>query len=123
MIGQTEHRWVMPRLPTGATYDLLTLKLLEPDAERFALQNKEEYVPDNNCRLTQRADNRLPKRVKYSFIHSLRRILFSYNIYVSQNMYLHEKMWKYVFLGDIKLYLTNNRSNLKVTFTFMSLNI
>jgi hypothetical protein len=65
-------------------------------------QNKEEHVPDDKCRLPRRAGNRLPKRVKYSFIHSLRRALFSF-IYLSQNIYLHKKMWKYVFLGDIKL--------------------
>jgi hypothetical protein len=59
-------------------------------------QNKEEYEPDDKCRLPRRAGNVLPKRVKYSFIHSLRRILFSF-IYVSKNIYLRKKMWKYVF--------------------------
>jgi hypothetical protein len=112
---------VIPLLPTGASYDLLVLKLLEPEPEYTRVKTK-EYVPDDTCRLTRRADNRLLKRVKYSFIHSVRRTLFSF-IYVSQNIYLHKKMWKYVFLGDKTLRLTNNRSNLNVILTFMSLNI
>jgi hypothetical protein len=90
-------------LLTGATYDLLTFKFLEPEAEDTRVKTK-EYVPDDTCRLPRRADNGLPKRVKYLFIYCVRRILFSF-IYVSQNIYLHKKMWKYMFLADMKLYI------------------
>jgi hypothetical protein len=91
---------VIPRLQKGATYDLLTVKLLEPEAGDTRV--KTENVPDDTCRLPRRADNELPKRVKYSFIHSKTYII---QIYVSQNIYLHNKMWKYVFLDVIKLYI------------------
>jgi hypothetical protein len=89
-------------------YDLLTLKLMHPKREDTHVKKRRvpagEHISKDTYRLPRHADNGLPELVKYSFIHSLRQILFSF-IYLSQNIYLHKKMWKYVFLGDIKLYI------------------
>jgi hypothetical protein len=46
LIGQKKHRWVIPHLPTGVTYDHLTLKLLEPKAGEIRFKT-EGYVPDD----------------------------------------------------------------------------
>jgi hypothetical protein len=53
------------------------------------------------------------------FIYTFLNTYIIQFIYVSQNTCLHKSIWKYVFLGDIKLYISNNHSNLNVALTFM----
>jgi hypothetical protein len=73
----------------------LMLELLEPGAGDRRVKTKK-----GTYRMT-RAGNRLCIRVKYSFIWSSRRIRVMYPkifIYI-------KKMFKYVRLGDIQLYI------------------
>jgi hypothetical protein len=71
------------------------------------------------CDLPRCADNRLYRHVTYSFMHSLRCILFNF-IYMSQNIYLHKNV-EICVLGDIKLYISNNCSNLACYTDFQKL--
>jgi hypothetical protein len=71
------HRWVIARLTTGVTYDL-TLKLLEPEAEDTNAKTKKSMYWTKRVTYLDMLITGCPKHVKYSFIYSLRHMLFSF---------------------------------------------
>jgi hypothetical protein len=114
LTGQTKHRWVIPHLSTRAIYAPLTLNIAGTQSRGSPHQNKEGYLPDDICCLAQCADNELHRCVNYSFIHSLQCILLQF-IYISQNIWIKNV--------EIRVFRRqNNRSNLKTTLIFVSLN-
>jgi hypothetical protein len=87
--------------------------------------NPERWIPASEHRrvLTEQhvtlssADIRLRRRVKISFI----QVLKTYIIQFYPKIFICIKIWKYVFLGDIKLYTSNDSSNLNIALIFWSL--
>jgi hypothetical protein len=116
LIGQTKHKYVIPRLSASVTYALLKLKFLTPRPGNPRVRTK-----PCACRTTcvSYLDILITDWTNMWYIR-LSRILF-YFIYISQSIYLHEQCGNTCFLVTYNS-LCNNHSNLSAALIIVSSN-